>query len=113
MASKIKSFKDISTVHLKCRSLGHAWDVDAVFVETKNRRKVYRAEFYCLRCDTTRSDVVLAQSGMIDGRRYGYVENYTLPGGPWGGRQEFYRNVRLELIARIQQGGNRRLKAVK
>jgi hypothetical protein len=96
-----QGFKEISTTHLECRSLMHAWN----FIETHVMKGgILQIKLQCMRCTTYRYDQVERFSGEVIRRQYVYPSGYNVDDLPnWGGRKEFNWNVRRELIRRWTQ----------
>lgn len=105
--TKAKSFKQMPTAHLMCRSLGHSWEVDLVTVQRTDEGRVYSVALTCLRCSSTRADLVPMGADEDDpftlGRRYGYADGYVVEDrGSWGGASLLKRNVRSVLLGRLK-----------
>lgn len=105
MARKSRSFADMETKNLTCRTLGHAWEHEITFVV---KQGLFELHFKCLRCPTTRIDDWTSR-GLIDGRAYRYPDGYQIEGlSSWGGRKTFNQNVRAELVTRLSKGAKKR-----
>ena len=106
--AKAKAFKEMSTAHLKCRSLGHAWDVHLVTVERPEGVRCYRVALECMRCKTERSDLVPAGTNgdmpFMFTRGYRYADGYMVEDlKGWGGASLLKRNARGELFNRLKE----------
>lgn len=108
MAKRTLRFADFPTDHLKCRSLGHAWDIKMTSViRPKHGGQAYRVLLVCGRCDTERTDDVRVSDGDRTRRMYGYPDGYLIKDAKsWGGRWEFVRNARVELYGRYIKKGD-------
>lgn len=112
-----KSFQEMATDHLKCRSLLHPWDFDpsVKFTEVRQHhdRKVWVFPLVCERCGATKELMIYA-SGDDAGRpvqrgiNYAGTEGYLIEGvNLWGGRGALLANARRELLARMMNGRKR------
>lgn len=100
------TLKTSSTEVLKCRSLGHAWDPIATFLEKEGRKEFLRMELECLRCTVTRTDEIARRTGELDRRTYGYVDGYLLADPKtYGSRSMLNNTTRAELYERIFSTG--------
>lgn len=99
--NKPSGFKDLDTEHLKCRSLGHAWEPELSVLTTVDRRQAFEVTLGCVRCGTERRDYIYTTDGERAKRGYTYVPGYLVDDiKSWGGRWEFMRNARVELYGR-------------
>jgi len=102
--AKIKGFPEMPTEHLKCRSLGHAWDPQRTVFIKEGRRRAYHTDLICLRCKTPGIDIVYVSDGDKKPRKYKYKGYLIEDAKSWGDRKTFNRNVRLELYGRLVEG---------
>jgi hypothetical protein len=105
---RAKAFKEMPTAHLKCRSLGHAWDVVLVTVERPEGVRCYRVLLECMRCTTERDDLVPAGSDgempFMFSRGYHYADGYMVEDlQGWGGASLLKRNARNVLFLRLKE----------
>lgn len=98
-----KSFREMSTRHLECRHLNHAWKHQMTFM--REQRTIAEVHLQCTRCKATRIDNYIRSSGELEGRAYQHPDTYLIKDvKSWGGRKEFNSNVRRELIGRYVKG---------
>lgn len=107
MTNRAKSFKAMPTAHLLCRSLGHAWNIELVTVRQVDGLRVYDVALACLRCTTTRADLVPMGTNANDpftfSRGYGYADGYMVEDlKGWGGASLLKRNARNVLLGRLK-----------
>jgi hypothetical protein len=109
MAKKATAFDEMSTEALLCRSLGHAWTITLI-----SRKRydggVWEVALECLRCKTTRDDVVPAgtdpKTPFNLARTYGYANAYIVADlKSWGGPSLLKRNARDVLFRRLRKDG--------
>jgi len=103
-----QSFRSMSTAHLTCRSLGHAWEIQLVTVERPEGWRCYRVALECLRCHTLRSDLVPAgtdgDAPFTFARGYHYADGYIVDDiKSWGGASLLKRNARDILFRRLRE----------
>jgi hypothetical protein len=107
MTKRAKAFKEMPTEHLKCRSLGHAWEIQLVTVERPDGLQCYRVALECMRCRTERSDLVPAgvdeDAPFMFTRGYRYADGYMVEDlKGWGGASLLKRNARNVLFQRLK-----------
>jgi hypothetical protein len=105
---RAKAFKEMSTAHLKCRSLGHAWDVVMVTVRRTEEGSAYAVALECMRCDTQRDDLVPrgidGEAPFMFRRGYRYADGYMVEDlEGWGGASLLKRNARDVLLRRLKE----------
>lgn len=107
---KARAFKEMSDDTLKCRSLGHAWDIEMVTRHREDGESVWHVAHVCIRrgCGTTRLDVVPVGTSLdlpyTLSRRYGYPDDYLIDDvKSWGGALLVKRNSRDVLLRRLKQ----------
>jgi len=97
-----KGFRELATDHLECRSWSHAWQHVSTHVRRDEAGRAFDVTLECLRCHTTRHDVIDAGTGSLDARAYSHAEGYLIDDVPsWGGRATFNANARRELYRRL------------
>jgi hypothetical protein len=68
--------------HLRCRTLGHAWEPghDGYLVEGTGAGTVWLQQLQCLRCATGRTDELAPYTLELIGRRYQHAEGFLATG---------------------------------
>ena len=64
--------------YLECRTYGHAWEEAEVLMEKKG---FLVARLFCMRCHTSRVDLVRQRTGEVLKRKYKYPFGYLVKGG--------------------------------
>ncbi len=87
---------ELTPEHVRCRSLGHAWDVLFTKLRRDEYGTFYEATMTCLRCKSEKTDQCDPNGARFDRPRMHYANGYLLKGID-ASRWEVAQEARLAL----------------